>query len=690
MKKRRMIIRGSLPSLFLFLVTLVSCGPDYSKFHNTPSYKPGEILITLKDKGSQSIRNGSSALDRLTHQIDREALPIRFAKDLWKRPTKNGVRILKLVMPEEGNLFQMIEKLQQMPGVLSAEPNYYNQFFTKYNLKRMDRTSLELIKNANTNPSEGTPAGTTPSGTTPSGTTPAGTTPSNDSSNDYNFDPEAEIKTQNIDAQRAAFYSACPFPTNDSKYKKEQFFDFKAMGVPQTWGIIYNKGTRVPLVGECKDYKQELPEGEESYYAAPVSVAVLDSGIYLKHEDLQDSFAFSGGGEYDPAKDIEEQPDDQDNDANGYFDDFAGANMHDPFGLPNDELPCEVAPNPESCLRVIGHGTHVAGIIGATHGNKKGISGVCPTCKLVAVKVVDEKGSIPDSYVIEGLNYAFFYLPGAPNPPVNLLNFSFGKFVKSKAQYNAVEDLSREQILIVAAAGNEDTERPSYPAAIPATVAVSAIGGIGTKTKSYKDANGNPDLSYYYQKAGFSNFGLHVDVSAPGVDIYSTCPEEIPGIENFPEKIPPNTVLKYCHKSGTSQATPMTVGAIGLFWSIYRMSNTDPFPPEALKNHTRVFSDRAIFEPFGYNHMYQVAEGARGNQVTPGNQYLGAGMANSFFMVHEIRYGFDTAKNADPLFGDNFFGCSLQARSRHGKSGFIFLLILTLGVFFIGRQGFKS
>ncbi|MEW5995415.1 MAG: S8 family serine peptidase, partial [Candidatus Zixiibacteriota bacterium] len=90
----------------------------------------------------------------------------------------------------------------------------------------------------------------------------------------------------------------------------------------------------------------------------------------------------------------------------------------------------------------------------------------------------------------------------AINDSVDIINMSFGMYSNDPTISQAVADAYQQGIAMVASAGNDSTDSPAYPAALSEVLAVSAI-----------------DSAEYV--AGFSNFGSHVDISGPGVDVYS-------------------------------------------------------------------------------------------------------------------------------------------------------------------------
>jgi subtilisin len=179
-----------------------------------------------------------------------------------------------------------------------------------------------------------------------------------------------------------------------------------------------------------------------------------------------------------------------------------------------------------------GHGTHVAGIIGA-QANGFGVIGVAPEATLYAVKVLDARGSGSFSAVASGVVWA------ARNG-MHVINMSLGSASYSQALADAVKAASDAGVLVVSAAGNSGCcNTVLYPAKLPESMAVAAV-----------DAND--------QRASFSSTGPEVDVAAPGVAILSTVP---------------TGSCKLCDPSGyrtlsgTSMATPHVTGTGALLMS---------------------------------------------------------------------------------------------------------------------------
>lgn len=161
-----------------------------------------------------------------------------------------------------------------------------------------------------------------------------------------------------------------------------------------------------------------------------------------------------------------------------------------------------------------GHGTHVAGIA-AAKDNSIGVVGVAPGAKLWAIKVLDRNGSGALSTIIKGIDYIRQYAN-----QIEVANLSLGCECKSSAFDTAINNAVKAGITFVVASGNSGKDASTFsPANNPNVIAVSAIGdsdgkcgGTGPSTGSGRDDT----------LASFSNYGSVVDIAAPGTKIYST------------------------------------------------------------------------------------------------------------------------------------------------------------------------
>jgi thermitase len=167
------------------------------------------------------------------------------------------------------------------------------------------------------------------------------------------------------------------------------------------------------------------------------------------------------------------------------------------------------------------HGTHVAGTVAAETNNGQGVAGMAPNTKVLAVRVLDNRGNGSLTDVADGILYAADY--GA-----EVINLSLGCDCDTQALEDAVNYAWNSGSVVVAAAGNDGISTTFEPASYENVIAVGAV-----------DANDNV--------ASFSNYGTWVDVTAPGVDIASTVRRD-----------------GYAYMSGTSMASPHVAGLAGL------------------------------------------------------------------------------------------------------------------------------
>ena len=179
-----------------------------------------------------------------------------------------------------------------------------------------------------------------------------------------------------------------------------------------------------------------------------------------------------------------------------------------------------------------GHGTHIAGIIGAVGNNGIGIAGVNWNVKLMALKFLDKSGSGYLSNAVKALNFAV--ANGA-----KVVNNSYAGGGSDPAMSAAIAAARAKGVIFVAAAGNDGSNIDSSPV-YPASYNSDNVVTVAATDRSDRLAN-------------FSNFGrATVEIAAPGSYIYSTLPGN-----------------KYGYYSGTSMAAPGVVGALALVWDAH-------------------------------------------------------------------------------------------------------------------------
>nr|BDT28850.1 S8 family serine peptidase [Bacteriovorax sp. HI3] len=236
-----------------------------------------------------------------------------------------------------------------------------------------------------------------------------------------------------------------------------------------------------------------------------IKIAVIDTGVEYTHPDLKAQMDVN-------LAELNGKPG-VDDDGNGYVDDIYGYDFANKDGDPADGH---------------GHGTHCAGVIGASHNNI-GVAGVMANVKIVAIKFLSDKGSGETIDAISAIDYAI-------KRGVNVMSNSWGGGDKEQSLLDAITAAEQAGITFVAAAGNESNNNDSTPS-YPANYDVSNVISVG----SYTSAGA---------RSSFSNYGVKtVHVTAPGSTILSTYKGS------------------YANLSGTSMATPHVSGVVGLLLS---------------------------------------------------------------------------------------------------------------------------
>ena len=198
------------------------------------------------------------------------------------------------------------------------------------------------------------------------------------------------------------------------------------------------------------------------------------------------------------------------------------------------DLAGKVTPRDGDPVDEDGHGTHVAGIIGAILGNEEGGSGIAPKATLYTYNVLPDEGSGTTEDICQGIY-------DATDDGAYIISMSLGSYWYSGLEEEAINYAYEHKVTVVAAMGNDGSNTVSYPAFYNHVIAVGAVDRDGTR-------------------AFFSNYGKWCDISAPGVDILSTIPDGLDYGFSDGEGT-------YAYMSGTSQATPVVSGVLALYMS---------------------------------------------------------------------------------------------------------------------------
>jgi subtilisin family serine protease len=215
-----------------------------------------------------------------------------------------------------------------------------------------------------------------------------------------------------------------------------------------------------------------------------ITVAVLDTGVQLDHPELAGNLT-SGWDFVDGDDTPSDVRDSVDNNNDGRVDE------------------------------VFGHGTHVAGIIRL----------IAPDARIMPIRVLDADGGGRVMDVADALAYAI-------NNGANVINLSLGIDEPSLVLRDMLQIAASQGVVVVASAGNLNSNKPQYPGAELCAIGVSALSQIETR-------------------AEFSNYGSWVDFAAPGEGIYSTFPDN-----------------SFAYWSGTSMAAPFVSGQVALIKSM--------------------------------------------------------------------------------------------------------------------------
>ncbi len=257
-----------------------------------------------------------------------------------------------------------------------------------------------------------------------------------------------------------------------------------------------------------------------------VRVAVIDTGGDVLHPDLVPNLYVNG----------DEVPNDGlDNDNNGYIDDVNGWDACDNDGDPND---------------AVGHGTQVAGVIGASGNDGYGIAGVAWDVSIIHIRFLGAFPTLTGSDC--GLtNAAVAALDYALAADADVVNMSWGGPEEDSIIKAKLDELAAADIVLVAAAGNSGADMedsPFFPAAhdMPQLLSVAA----------HTNDNG---------LASFSNFGGSVNIAAPGMSVRT---DVVPFIDLWDEANFDDTTESGPISSGRVDGTDFTAGGSNITWGV--------------------------------------------------------------------------------------------------------------------------
>jgi subtilisin family serine protease/subtilisin-like proprotein convertase family protein len=313
--------------------------------------------------------------------------------------------------------------------------------------------------------------------------------------------------------------------------------------------------------GGTVDADIDAPEAWDNFTGSGNTiVAVIDTGVDYNHPDLAANI-WTNPGEI-PNNGL-------DDDSNGFVDDVHGYDFANNDGNPFDDN---------------GHGTHVSGTIGAVGNNAIGVAGVIWDVQIMAVKFLDAGGGGTLADAVRAVNYA------VANGAL-ISNNSWGGGGFYQALYDAIANAGAQGHIFVAAAGNNSSNNDAFPA-YPASYNLDNIIAVA--------ATDDDDLLAY-----FSNYGAtSVDLGAPGVDIYSTLPNN-----------------GYGYLSGTSMATPHVTGVVAMVRDLHPTWTVQQVKDQILGTVDPVASLAGKTVTGGRVNLYRAATGqpppdTRGPRIT--------------------------------------------------------------------------
>ena len=398
------------------------------------------------------------------------------------------------------------------------------------------------------------------------------------------------------------------------------------------WGL-FNNGRNEPVDSDGEHSSVSGSSGSDIKYkesrdiytgSSELIVAVIDTGIDYKHEDLKNNI-WINRAEMNGQTGV-------DDDGNGFIDDYHGYNFVDLNANPMDDH---------------GHGTHCAGIIGAQTNNGKGVRGVMKDVSLMPIKFIDSSGKGDVLNAIKAIDYAV-------QNGAKVLSNSWGYSKSSSLLFDVIKEAHKKGVIFVASAGNSHMDNDLYNN-FPSNYHLPNI--ISVAAHNYAD-----ELAY------FSNYGIKsVDIAAPGRNIVSTFPND-----------------KYAVLSGTSMSAPFVAAAIALYQGYWGEDSISQIKDDlfssghfhkAYRGHvfsqsrlnldnflTKHYPYRVVPEvgewesDFNYlfesDHPYKVREKKEHTIVIPGAEFVRV----VFERVETEKYDFITIKDKDGFVAQKFSG----------------------------------
>ncbi|MGA9407465.1 MAG: S8 family serine peptidase [Bacteroidota bacterium] len=220
-----------------------------------------------------------------------------------------------------------------------------------------------------------------------------------------------------------------------------------------------------------------------------VIVGVLDTGVDYLHPDISARIYVNPGETGLDEYGRDKRTNGVDDDGNGYIDDWHG------YDFVDQQVPDigDWSTRDNDPMDENGHGTAVAGIIGAQVNNKIGIAGISPVAQIVPLRAFNADGNGTDADIAAAIMYA------ADNG-VQVLNMSFGDVIMSPLMKDVIQYAHSKNVVLVASSGNDGTSYPHYPSDFSEVISVGSV--------SQADA-----------RSFFSSYGPSLALVAPGESI---------------------------------------------------------------------------------------------------------------------------------------------------------------------------
>ena len=287
--------------------------------------------------------------------------------------------------------------------------------------------------------------------------------------------------------------------------------------VSQQWGL-----------SKIKAFKAwNITEGSDS-----VLIGLIDTGIDYLHPDLKNKIYINPGETGLDKNGHDKRTNGIDDDHNGFIDDYMGWDFTDRKGFPFDSSGGDYLNWDNNPMDENGHGTYIAGILGAQTNNGIGVAGTAPNIKVLNIRAFDPSGYGEEDDVAAAILYAV-------KMGVKVINMSFGDSQFSYVLRDVIKYAYSKNVVLVGSSGNDGVDTPHYPSGYSEVICV-----------------GNSTEQDYV--ASSSNYGSTLDLVAPGTFIMTTARHD-----------------SYAEVSGTSASSPFVSASAALILSRGNFTNEE-------------------------------------------------------------------------------------------------------------------